>query len=298
MVISGKSALAQVDIGKIIEINKNKVSYTERLSLKLPIQINQRDLIFLDVRGNLDTNFKYTGNVGLALRSNIGEDLLVFGIYGFYDYSLSPENYRYNQISGGLELFSNSWEMRLNAYLPVGNQSNVIKIDLDVSATEEVAFRGLDAEIGTKINDNLGIYAGGYYFYRNGYDKISGPRARFTLSSAACNSDMSISAIAQKDSVRGAQFMLGLDFALSPRNSECKQGDLRTAKIRRENFVTTRSITGNIKPNVKTLLNGEEYKNAELLKAVDDLANKIADTDENLLIPLEDSGRDYMAESP
>jgi len=131
---------------------------------------------FADLRGHVFNNGRYAANAGLGMRLLDDGCHRIWGVSGFYDY-LQTSHRSYHQLSLGLEALSETWDVRLNGYLPIGKQRTSLYefIYDDLSPTgfllkgrEEFAMKGVDAEIGYHFfnNECLDLYAGaGPYAY-------------------------------------------------------------------------------------------------------------------------------------
>lgn len=143
------------------------------LFLSRPIYNNQLRL-FTDLRGHVFNNGKYATNAGVGVRWLNPFYNQVWGANVFYD-TLKTGHRPYHQVSMGLEALCEKWEMHLNGYLPVGHhKTNIYRIVYEsfipflVKCREQLALRGIDAEIGYHFSQfcNFDLYAGlGPYFY-------------------------------------------------------------------------------------------------------------------------------------
>lgn len=87
----------------------------------LPLHQNEESLIFTDIRGRFDNNDSQEYNLGLGYRKIINDDLILGG-YGFYDHRRTPNNNEFDQLTLGLEALTQTYEARLNAYLPESDE--------------------------------------------------------------------------------------------------------------------------------------------------------------------------------
>lgn len=146
---------------------------------------------FLDLRGHLFDDGKYAANGGIGLRY-VDTRTRVWGANLFYDYRYTHKRC-YNQVGLGIESLGDIWDFRFNAYLPVGHKKTA-KYDYNfagfqgnyayLSHRQELAMRGLDAEVGATIAtyDALSLYAaaGPYYFADSARNTVGG-KARAAL---------------------------------------------------------------------------------------------------------------------
>lgn len=129
---------------------------------------------FVDLRGHVFNDGRFAANGGLGLRGLNLCDNRVWGINFFYD-SLLSARLPYHQVSLGLEALGETWDVRVNGYLPIGRKKTPIyKLDYDFSsgflarAREQFAMRGIDGELGYHFRkmQYFDLYAGlGPYFY-------------------------------------------------------------------------------------------------------------------------------------
>ena len=136
----------------------------------------------------------WVGSAGAGYRQMLAKDL-AWGINGFVDYGYSDAKVSWVQGSFGAELMGDSWEMRLNVYVPeLGAQliseevTPVVTLDgVDLTTTvttrrrEEKARWGFDTEAGLGIcigQGSLWGYLGYYRFANKGLATFQGPQAR------------------------------------------------------------------------------------------------------------------------
>lgn len=164
-----------------------------------------REILFLDLRFVRDNKSSREYNVGLAYRhalptSRWADDPFVLGIYGFYDYRLSPNRNVFRQATLGVEALHPWIEGRANIYFPTHHQyvlpgtgANANSFSgfyyyTQSSNLKEGAMGGVDAEIGARVplpwghDYQLRFYGGGYKFQRSGYKTVAGPRFRTEFS--------------------------------------------------------------------------------------------------------------------
>lgn len=191
----------------------------------IPLWQENDRMLFTDIRGRFDNQDSQEMNLGLGYRQQIN-DQWILGGYAFYDQRSSPSGYRYKQATIGAELLSESFELRLNGYLPesdendIGQASSTAALNngnfqiTNMSAPRERALPGADIEVGKgfTIADNWDFwaYAGGFHFSADGYENITGPRGRVELSYndvpfLGKGSRFTIGVESQTDDVRGSQ---------------------------------------------------------------------------------------------
>lgn len=129
---------------------------------------------FVDLRGHVFNDKRYATNAGGGLRWLDERYGKVWGVNCYYD-ALLNSRIPSHQISVGLEALGETWDIRINGYLPVGHQKTPVYV-LDYSFTsgfflkarEQFAMKGLDAEVGYHFCKMrcLDVYAGvGPCFY-------------------------------------------------------------------------------------------------------------------------------------
>ncbi len=166
-------------------------------------------------------------NAGLGYRW-ITDDGGIFGINGWYDNYQTEYNNRYSQITVGAEWLTEQFDLRGNAYLPIGTKRNVTQV-LDYGTVpvfdgnlisflgmnqEEQALRGVDAETGAPL---LGLawaraYAGAYYLESQDDDEILGFRGRIET---ALSPDVSLNFMVTNDNVFDTNLNLGIEWRFS-----------------------------------------------------------------------------------
>lgn len=125
------------------------------LDLFLAQPIYEGQLIpFVDLRGHVFNNGRFATNAGLGFRWLNASCRQMWGVNFFYD-SLLTHRQPYHQVSLGLEALGETWDVRINGYLPVGRKKTPIyRLSYDFSsgflakAREQFAMSGIDVEIG------------------------------------------------------------------------------------------------------------------------------------------------------
>lgn len=170
------------------------------LDLFLPMMGDENRLLFLDARASFGSEQEVEqGSIGLGYRFR-HDNGWVYGINGYFDYLNSQYDNSFTQISLGAEALSQDWEMRANAYLPVGDIeaslaiANAALIEagrLVFRAGEETAMEGFDAEIGYRLPflspddlTQIKLFAGGYWYTGDDVEDVPGVAARVELSRA------------------------------------------------------------------------------------------------------------------
>jgi hypothetical protein len=169
-----------------------------------PLWQDNSSLLFADIRVRLDDDNSTEGNFGLGYRHMLANGWNLGG-YGYFDLRRSDHNNTFRQITLGLEALSADWDLRTNAYLPVGDRSKDLGTRggapfADLNGTtievvtpggvrrEERALGGFDTEVGWRLPlfaaadmTQLRVYGGGFWFDDAVADAIAGPRARLEL---------------------------------------------------------------------------------------------------------------------
>ncbi len=199
--------------------------------LFFPLAQDARSLVFANLRGRFDDNDSREGNFGLGLRQML-ESGWNLGAYGYFDRRRSDTGNYFNQASLGAEALGRDWDVRANAYIPLGD--NVRKLDststaalsgasvqVTTSNREERALKGFDAELGWRMplfdfeaRSQLRLYLGGYHF-SDAVVTVEGPRIRAELALEDLpwfgrGAKLFLGAEAQHDSARGDQIFVSL----------------------------------------------------------------------------------------
>lgn len=198
--------------------------------LFLPLVQNDNSMLFADVRTRFDNDSGHEGNFGLGLRHMLGNGWNIGG-YGYFDRRKSAYDNYFNQITLGAEALSLDWDLRANAYVPVGKRTHSVSgfnsatlsgTSVTLTGGEEKSLGGFDAEAGWRIplfdanaGQQLRIYGGGYRFTANGVSDVTGPRARleYTLDQMPelwPGARLSLGLEVQHDDPRGTQTFASL----------------------------------------------------------------------------------------
>jgi hypothetical protein len=214
-------------------------------ALWMPLAQNGRSLVFGDFRGKLFGEDQREGNAALGYRYMSASGWNP-GFWVGFDRRRSELGTDFDQISFGGELLSADWDLHINGYVPlndsvpvsgggagtgveiIGNQLFLV----DRGALYELAFWGLDAEIGFRVPlERLGLdgrgqevgryldlrlFAGGCYFDHNDFDgEVFGPKVRAEWRIENIFEDwegsrLTFEAAYQYDDVREEQYEAGL----------------------------------------------------------------------------------------
>ena len=203
----------------------------------LPLIQSNKGLFFTDVRGKLFEEQVSEVNAALGYRHMLSSGWNLGAWVGADRRDTSQDNIFW-AASGGFELLSENFDIRLNGYLAVtdpkvspGLASAVIENgQVLLIGGREVPLSGIDGEIGFPILlENLGVnsarhglraYAGGYYFNdKEALDIVTGPKARIEwriddVLAAIPGSLLAFETEWRSDVVREAHVEVGLRFRL------------------------------------------------------------------------------------
>ncbi|MHC8494253.1 inverse autotransporter beta domain-containing protein [Thalassospira sp. SM2505] len=193
--------------------------------LFIPLSQDDETLFFTNLRARMDDNDSREGNFGLGVRHMLDSGWNLGGIT-YFDRRKSPMGNMFNQLTFGAEALSMDWDLRANAYVPVGRTSHdedslstatISGASIIFRGGEERSLGGFDAEIGWRaplFDENAGqqlrLYGGGYRFSDDRAGMIAGPRGRFDLTFDEVpflwqGSRLSLGAEVQHDDPRGTQ---------------------------------------------------------------------------------------------
>lgn len=193
----------------------------------VPLWQNDDSLLAANFRARFHGDDGGEGNFGLVLRRMLANGWNA-GIYGFYDVRRTGWDNTFHQATIGAELLGRDFDLRFNGYLPVGTTSQAVNSLTSTAISgsrvvlrggEELAMRGLDAEIGWRVpvfepdsGAALRIFGSGYHFENGSPDvrDITGARGRLELSFDAISflpegARFTLGGEVQNDSVRGTQ---------------------------------------------------------------------------------------------
>lgn len=157
-------------------------------------------LLFGDGRFVITNDGTFGGNLGVGYRMLAPDAGRIFGASLWYDVD-DTRSLMFQQVGLGLETYGTDWDLRGNAYLPVGPESRQDSLQLlpgslryegqnlaySQSRGFYTAMTGFDAEFGIPVpgsiaeSIDLRVYGGGYY-YTNDYHNIPGASARMRAS--------------------------------------------------------------------------------------------------------------------
>jgi hypothetical protein len=183
---------------------------------------------FLDLRGHVFNDGKLAANAGLGARATLG--CRVYGLNAYYDYRNSHHK-GYNQVGAGLETLGDTWDFRVNGYLPVGKKvSKAYDVEFAEFSGHSIlvhhkfryAMKGIDGEVGFHFGktSNFDFYAaaGPYYFKGDMGKAAIGGKARLA---ASYKEYITVEVSDSYDAVfhNNAQGQLTLSFPFGPRST-------------------------------------------------------------------------------
>lgn len=247
--------------------------------LFLPLSQDARTLYFANVRARVDNEGSQEGNFGLGVRRML-ENGWNLGTYGYFDRRRSSDTgFYYNQTTLGVEALGPDFDLRANAYMPVGTRSHDLgsvstaalsgsTVQVTTLNRQERSLQGFDAEAGwrlplfdTEARRQLRVYLGGYRFSDAGVT-VDGPRARAELAFEDLGwfgrgTAFFIGAEAQHDEARGSQQYLSVrlriplgkgDEARSPLTAQARR--MAAPVVRDVDVVTQRHIASTLVESV------------------------------------------------
>lgn len=153
----------------------------------IPLYGSTDAMLFADVTGSAVTNSGWYGSLGAGYRQIYGNYLS--GAYVFGDYSRTTNGNGFWVLNPGVEMFSASWDTRINGYIPMSNSvvvngptvaGNVIGISKNVTFNNHQQYdhlyglfeemgQGLDTEVGYTFEraNHTRVFGGAYFFNFN-----------------------------------------------------------------------------------------------------------------------------------
>ena len=239
-----------------------------------PIAQERDRVLYGDIRLMGDNDENREGNLGIGYRQ-IHKDA-VLGGHAWIDRRRTQYNSTFHQLTFGVERLGHVIDVRTNAYIPLNNSRNMATPNIG-SATpylagsgifydtngliSETPQYGLDGELGYRVPmlqrqlDALRVYGGGYHFFRNNTENVTGFRVR---TEAQVNQIISVGARYQYDEPRGSQGFLEatLKFPFSAKKlyqADGLRSRLDESPERDVDIVTASKVdTGQMKPVINT----------------------------------------------
>lgn len=153
----------------------------------IPLYGSTDAMLFADVTGSAVTNSGWYGSLGAGYRQIYGNTLS--GAYVFGDYSRTTNGNGFWVLNPGVEMFTASWDTRINGYFPMSNSvvvngptvaGNVIGIAKNVTFKNHQQYddlygvfeemgQGLDTEVGYTFEraNHTRVFGGAYFFNFN-----------------------------------------------------------------------------------------------------------------------------------
>ena len=276
---------------------------------------NAKKLAYLDLRTRLDDVGSSEFNLGGGYRFVMDKDFLnqkewIIGAYGFIDRLDSRFNNVFLQTTLGIEALSESYDFRLNVYLPQDKEKDVNQLrevsfnghGFEIINQKEKPLDGFDVEFGYKLPINkfdAHLFVGAYYYDANQFDTIAGPRVRSKvsvdnnhLSIIPNNTAISLGGEFQNDSINGEQFFATASVTYS------FGGDVQTAKSDLRSRMTEFAyrdidIISDLEDQSQLatiFFEGQEFAEVLIVNASDDYENIISNNkDSGILIILDNS---------
>lgn len=190
----------------------------------VPLAQENNGVLYGDIRLMGDDDRNREGNLGLGYRQIIHDAVL--GGHVWIDRRKTENNSTFHQMTFGVERLGHVVDARMNGYVPL-NGTSLVKtanagspipyiigsgIFFDTNGLlREVPQYGVDAELGYRMPvlkrqfDTIRFYGGGYHFFRDGTDNVTGMRVR---TEAQVNKAIGIGVRLQYDALRGSQGFL------------------------------------------------------------------------------------------
>ncbi len=222
-----------------------------RLDTFVPLlQTVGESIAFIDGRLLIYEEGDFGGNIALGYRSYLEDSDLLLGGYVAYD-NRDAFNKTFDQFGLGLEALGEVWEGRINGYIPVGDDRQVI----GVNESNNFLFRGnhlifeqqvffaealssFDAEVGARIarldgGTDIRGYAGFYYLTGEGSPDTVGWKLRMTLRN---QNNFHLSVGVQDDGIFDTHVLVNVGISFAPLRigkAETADNDLRATQLGR-----------------------------------------------------------------
>ena len=213
-----------------------------------PISQSTNGLLFsnLGLSGEIDQYEAREIALGIGYRHLY--EKWIWGGYAFVERRDSADGNAFNQLSFGLEALSNSWDARINGYLPDPESKRLPRLDqidltnplVAVRLGQERALPGFDVELGRRVammRDSR-VYGGAFYFFdTDNFDGNHGTRLRFEtrfhdLGVIGLGSRLTLGAEVSHDSAREFRIAASLRLRL-PFGSTRRQRSPRLSSLER-----------------------------------------------------------------
>lgn len=196
-ITSGRAGVGQTSLG--VRFGDNVQEYYA--DLLIPFVASENKALLLGLRGTFLEDLEQELNAGIVLRHRLADKKMILGANLFYDTRWTENDNTFDQLGAGVELLSQSIDIRANYYYPLTDRKTLSRYsDIETSnATRgnrqittrttttyeiyEEALEGFDAEIGyglpfmRRVAPTI-LYVGYYNFSADNADDISGMKAR------------------------------------------------------------------------------------------------------------------------
>ena len=200
------------------------------VELRIPLNQTPENFFYLNPQIRVFNNGRIGSNLAVGYRSLNDVAKYVLGGYFAYDNRDTGSQF-FQQISAGLEFFAESWDMRLNTYLPVGKTNTQLsetilnsgsfqgtQFLIDRDRRFDAAMSGVELEAGTIITTGdagyLRPYVGTYYYTATNSVGALGIKGGLGYYGDLINAGLSI----QNDRIFGTSilFNIGINFSNRP----------------------------------------------------------------------------------
>ena len=200
------------------------------VELRIPLNQTPENFFYLNPQIRVFNNGRIGSNLAVGYRSLNDVAKYVLGGYFAYDNRDTGSQF-FQQISAGLEFFAESWDMRLNTYLPVGKTNTQLsetilnsgsfqgtQFLIDRDRRFDAAMSGVELEAGTIITTGdagyLRPYVGTYYYTATNSIGALGIKGGLGYYGDLVNAGLSI----QNDRIFGTSilFNIGINFSNRP----------------------------------------------------------------------------------
>ncbi len=213
------------------------------------LEIDQHTL-FSDARLFMSNDGYFGGNVGFGYRYRLPEKNRFLGASLWYDLD-DTTGEMFHQLGVSLESCGSLWDVRANAYLPIGDYEKDYSIAVrnQQFLGNQIVYTGLrrfgeamtgyDLELSIPIptefgrSRNLSITPGSYMFFGNSAEDIYGYKVR---AEGNVTSNLAMQVEMTSDDTFGTTVSLGVEFVL-PGGSRLEDPDNICSRIRTNQFV-------------------------------------------------------------
>lgn len=197
----------------------------------------EESLLFTEARLLLDASSTISGGLTFGQRFYDGGSDRLTGFYGAWDVR-NTGNSTFHQLGLGYENVGDAWELRANAFLPIGSRRNLLssafsgetqfqgnQLLLGRNQVFESAVAGLEVEAGSPIlrwsQGDLRGYGGLYYLSAQGNGDVVGVRGRLV---ARPNPYTSASLTLQHDSLFDTRLVASVGVNFPARRGQKTEG--------------------------------------------------------------------------